>query len=282
MDLQTKQERVFSFEFFPARTEEGKRKLRATWKRLSDLHPRYFSVTFGAGGSTREGTMETVLEIQGQSGIDAAPHVSCIGSTRAGIRALLEQYKAADIRRLVALRGDIPSGLVEAGEFRFANELVEFIRAETGDYFHIEVAAYPEFHPEAAGADADLRNFARKVKAGADGAITQYFFNIDAYLRFVESCQRAGLEVPIVPGIMPISNYVQLARFSEKCGAEIPRWLAGRLEAFGDDLAALRVFGTDVVTELCSRLLEAGAPGLHFYTLNRAETTVSIWRNLGI
>jgi methylenetetrahydrofolate reductase (NADPH) len=271
---------TFSFEFFPPRTEQGAEKLRQTWAQLARLEPRFFSVTFGAGGSTREHTFETVLEIQRDSGIEAAPHLSCIGSTRENIRQILEQYRANGIRRLVALRGDLPSGTRSAGEFRYANELIEFIRAQTGDHFTIEVACYPEFHPQADNAEADLVNFKRKVDAGADAAITQYFYNSDAYFRFVDACERQGVDLPIVPGIMPITNYKQLARFSDACGAEIPRWLRKRLEAFADDRESIVAFGIDFVSELCQRLLDAGSPGLHFYTMNQAPVVDAIWANL--
>jgi methylenetetrahydrofolate reductase (NADPH) len=239
-------------------------------------------VTFGAGGSTQDRTFDTVREIKQETGIDVAPHLSCIGSTKDNIRQILSNYKAQGIRHIVALRGDMPSGMREAGEFRYANELVAFIRAETGDHFFIEVAAYPEFHPQAANAQADLLNFKRKVEAGADGAMTQYFYNPDAYFRFVENCEKLGLELPIVPGIMPITNYVQLARFSDACGAEIPRWIRKRLEGFGDDLKSLRAFGMDVTTKLCSDLLAGGAPGLHFYTMNQAGPTKTLWQELGL
>lgn len=282
MDTQRASSRVFSFEFYPPKTQAGREKLRATWRRLAVLKPRFFSVTFGAGGSTRDRTLETVQEIQTESDIEAAPHISCIDSTRGGIRDMLQAYRRAGIRHLVALRGDLPSGTVEVGEFRYANELVAFIREETGRHFHIEVAAYPEFHPQSQSASADLRNFKRKVQAGADSAITQYFYNPDAYARFIDSCEKLGLDLPIVPGIMPITNHVQLARFSAACGAEIPRWLGKRLEEFRDDMASLRAFGVDVVTSLCTRLLEMGAPGLHFYTLNKAEATLAVWANLGL
>jgi len=214
--------------------------------------------------------------------VDTAPHLSCIGSSRGQIRSLLQHYREQGIHRIVALRGDMPSGMRDQGEFRYANELVAFIRAETGTHFHIEVAAYPEFHPQAPNADSDLRNFKRKVEAGANAAITQYFFNADAYFSFVESCERMGVDIPIVPGIMPITNHTQLARFSDACGAEIPRWVRKRLEGFGDDLPSIRAFGLEVVTRLCSRLLEQGAPGLHFYTMNQAAPTLKIWRNLGL
>nr|VFK03646.1 MAG: 5,10-methylenetetrahydrofolate reductase (NAD(P)) [Candidatus Kentron sp. H]VFK03803.1 MAG: 5,10-methylenetetrahydrofolate reductase (NAD(P)) [Candidatus Kentron sp. H]VFK07129.1 MAG: 5,10-methylenetetrahydrofolate reductase (NAD(P)) [Candidatus Kentron sp. H] len=282
MNIQRSDTRVFSFEFFPPQTPEGQNNFRATWQRLSELNPHFFSVTFGAGGSTQSGTLEAVIEIQRNSGIQTAPHISCIGSTRDKIRKILDSYLSVGIRRLVALRGDLLPGMDEAGEFRYANELVEFIRAETEDIFYIEVAAYPEVHPAALSAEIDLKNFKRKVQAGANGAITQYFYDLNAYLRFVENCQRVGVHVPIVPGIMPITNYTSLARFSERCGARIPRQLAEQLEGFGDDLDALRAFGIDVVTELCRQLLEAGVPGLHFYALNRAEPVMTIWKNLNL
>lgn len=273
--------RTFSFEFFPPKTPEGVEKLRATRRQLAQLKPRFFSVTFGAGGSTRERTLETVLEIQAEQH-QAAPHLSCIGSTRDNIRAILSEYQAHGISHIVALRGDLPSGTASTGEFGHANELVEFIRAETGDQFHIEVAAYPEVHPQARSARADLDNFRRKVEAGANAAITQYFFNLDAYLNFVDECEALGINIPIVPGIMPINNYSQLARFSDMCGAEIPRWLRLKLEAYGDDIASIRAYGLDFVTGLCDELLEAGAPGLHFYTLNQAGPTSTIWQRLGL
>ena len=274
--------RNFSFEFFPPKTGQAVANLRDTVDKLAKLKPNFCSVTFGAGGSTREKTFETVIEIQENTGIEAAPHISCIASTKENIREVLLAYLAKDIRHIVALRGDMPSGMMSAGEFRYANELVEFIRAVTGDHFHIEVAAYPEVHPQATNAETDLRNFKRKVDAGADTAITQYFYNPDAYFRFVGDCEKLGINLPIVPGIMPITNYTQLSRFSEACGAEIPRWIRKRLEAFGDDRPSIRAFGVEVVTELCQRLLERGAPGLHFYTLNQAEACLAIWENLGL
>ena len=273
--------KIFSFEFFPPQTPEGMEKLRATRKQLAQLQPKFFSVTFGAGGSTRDRTLETVLEIQAE-GHPAAPHLSCIGSTSDNIRAMLQKYRDSGIRHIVALRGDLPSGMAQAGEFRFANELVAFIRKEFGDAFHIEVAAYPEYHPQARSAQEDLQNFKRKVEAGADSAITQYFYNADAYFSFVESCEAAGIRIPIVPGIMPINKFAQLARFSDACGAEIPRWIRKKLEGYGDDSASIRAFGLDVVTDLCDRLLKAGAPGLHFYTLNSAGLTTTIWQRLGL
>ena len=246
------------------------------------LKPRFFSVTFGAGGSTRENTLETVLEIQRESGCMAAPHLSCIGSTRSQIREILHTYMENGIDRIVALRGDIPSGMRSIGELRYANELVEFIRQETGDHFHIEVAAYPEFHPQATNAFTDLQYFEQKVKAGANSAITQYFYNPDAYYRFIESCNSSKIDIPVVPGIMPIVNFTQLARFSDTCGAEIPRWLRKRLESYGDDRNAIREFGIEVCTKLCEDLLQQGAPGLHIYTMNLATPTIAIWKNLGL
>ena len=281
MQSQKKHPRAFSFEFFPPKTPEGMEKLRATWKQLAQLKPKFFSCTYGAGGSTRDRTLETVLDI-GSAGHTAAPHISCVGATRADIAATLDLYKANGIRHIVALRGDLPSGAASAGELRHASELVAFIREETGDHFNVEVACYPEFHPQARSPLDDLRNFKRKLDAGANSAITQYFFNADSYFRFVDDCEALGITVPIVPGIMPIGNFSQLARFSDACGAEIPRWLRLKLQSFGDDLASIRSLGLDVVTELCDRLLSAGAPGLHFYTMNRAGLTSTIWQRLGI
>jgi methylenetetrahydrofolate reductase (NADPH) len=272
-------QRTFSLELFPPQTPEGIAKLRATRAQLAQLKPKFFSVTFGAGGSTRDRTLDTVLEIQAE-GQQAAPHLSCIGSTQESIRAILEQYRAHGIRRLVALRGDLPSGMAEPGNFRYANELVEFIRAETGDWFHIEVAAYPEYHPQAKSPRDDLLAFKRKVDAGANSAITQYFYNVDAYAHFVEACQALGVNIPIVPGIMPIASYSSLARFSDNCGAEIPRWIRKKLESYGDDTASIRAFGLDVVGELCEKLLANGAPGLHFYTLNQGGLTSRLWQRL--
>jgi methylenetetrahydrofolate reductase (NADPH) len=271
----------FSMEFFPPQTADGVEKLRVARRQLAQLHPEYFSVTFGAGGSTRERTFGTVLEIR-QEGHEAAPHISCVASSRASIRDMLHQYKQAGIKRVVALRGDTPSGMVEAGEFRYANELVAFIRAEFGDAYHIEVAAYPEYHPQAKSAQNDLANFKRKVEAGANSAITQYFYNADAYFAFIDECRAVGIDLPIVPGIMPIGRFSQLARFSDACGAEIPRWIREKLQGFGDDTASIRSFGLDVVTALCDRLLRGGAPGLHFYTLNQAALTTTIWQRLGL
>ena len=270
-----------SIEFFPPQTPEGVEKLRAVREKLAVLKPAFFSVTFGAGGSTRERTFSVVKEIAAE-GFDAAPHLSCVGSTRQNIRDILNDYRSAGIRRIVALRGDLPSGTAEAGEFRYANELVEFIRKETGDHFHLEVAAYPEWHPQARFPSDDLTNFVRKVKAGADSAITQYFYNADAYFHFVDEVRARGVDIPIVPGIMPIASFSKLARFSDACGAELPRWMRRKFEGLGDDTDAIRAFGLDVVTELCERLLAGGAPGLHFYSMNQSALTLEICKRLGL
>jgi methylenetetrahydrofolate reductase (NADPH) len=272
---------TFSLELFPPKTDAGMEKLHTTVHKLNEVKPLFFSVTYGAGGSTRDRTLETVNWLC-SAGIETAPHLSCIGLHKEEIRGLLQHYKSQGIKRLVALRGDMPSGMGDSGDFPYANELVEFIRAETGDQFQLEVAAYPEFHPQAANAKTDLQNFKRKVEAGANGAITQYFYNADAYFNFIDSCEQMGLNIPVVPGIMPINNYQQLARFSDACGAEIPRWLRKRLEGYGDDLESIRAFGLEVVTDMCRRLLEQGAPGLHFYTMNQAELTLALWENLGL
>lgn len=265
-----------SVEFFPPKTPEGAAKLRLVRDQLAkEMKPNFFSVTFGAGGSTQEGTMATVREIH-EAGLQAAPHLSCVGSSRENIRDLLKQYQSIGIRRIVALRGDLPSGMGQYGEFHHANELVSFIREEMGNWFHLEVAAYPEMHPQSKSAQDDLKNFANKVKAGANSAITQYFFNPDAYFRFVDDVKKLGVSVPIVPGIMPITNSSQLIRFSDACGAEIPRWVRLRLESFGDDIASIKSFGLDVVSDLCQRLVEGGAPGLHFYSLNQTEPTLQL------
>jgi methylenetetrahydrofolate reductase (NADPH) len=269
----------FSIEFYPPKTAEGADKLRVARAKLAALNPKYFSVTFGAGGSTQQGTLDTVLEIINE-GHAAAPHLSCVGGSRESIRAILKQFQGHGIKRLVALRGDLPSGYGGGGELRYASELVEFIRAETGDWFHIEVAAYPEMHPQARSPQDDLQNFARKVKAGANAAITQYFYNADAYFQFVDLARKEGVDVPIVAGIMPITNYTQLMRFSDMCGAEIPRWVRLKLASFGDDSASIKAFGLDVVTELCQRLLAGGAPGLHFYSMNQAGPTSALWQRL--
>ncbi len=269
-----------SIEFFPPQTPEGVDKLRVVRAELAKLNPVFFSVTYGAGGSTRERTFSVVKEIAAE-GFDAAPHLSCIGSTRDSIREILGEYKAAGIRRIVALRGDLPSGMAETGEFRYANELVEFIRAETGDRFSIEVAAYPEWHPQAKSPKDDLDAFARKVKAGANSAITQYFYNADAYFHFVDEAKALGVDIPIVPGIMPIVGFTKLARFSDACGADLPRWMRKKFESFGDDSDSIRAFGLDVVTDLCERLLKGGAPGLHFYSMNQSSLTTELCRRLG-
>jgi methylenetetrahydrofolate reductase (NADPH) len=281
MESQKRYKRCFSFEFFPPNTEEGAQKLAQTAKQLAQLQPEFFSVTYGAGGSTRERTLKAVLDLC-EAGHSAAPHISCIGSSRTSVRETLQEYKNHGIRHLVALRGDLPSGTATSGEFHYANELVAFIREEFASHFFIEVAAYPEYHPQSRSAQEDLQAFKRKVEAGSDSAITQYFFNSDAYFHFVDQCEAMGLEIPIVPGIMPIGRFSQLARFSDACGAEIPRWIRKKLEGYGDDTASIRAFGLDVVTDLCDRLLENGAPGLHFYTLNQAGLTSTIWQRLGL
>ena len=264
-----------SFEFFPPQTAEGISKLRVAREKLATLGPEFFSVTYGAGGSTRERTLEVVHDIH-REGHTVAPHLSCIGATQETTRELLQGYRDAGINRIVALRGDLPSGMAQAGEFRYANELVEFIRNETGDWFHIEVAAYPEWHPQANSPKDDLLAFKRKVDAGANSAITQFFFNFDAYAAFVDAVRDMGIDTPIVPGIMPIGSFSKLARFADASGAEIPRWLRKQFEGYGDDVASIRALGLDVVTDLCEQLLATGAPSLHFYTLNQAELTTEI------
>jgi len=269
-----------SFEFYPPKTDEQRAQLRRTASRLRSHAPDYVSVTFGAGGSTLSYTPQTVRELREEHALDAAPHVSCVGGTRDEIRALLTQYQAMGCRRIVALRGDLPSGMASYGDFRYASELVEFIRHDFDGYFHIEVACYPEMHPQAGDAHADIRHFAAKVNAGADGAITQYFYNPDAYFRFVDEARRHGVAVPIVPGIMPIAQYSQLRRFSELCGAEIPRWIGKRLEAYRDDVESIRAFGAEVVADLCRKLVAGGAPALHFYTLNLAKPTLAVLEQL--
>ncbi len=272
-----------SFEFFPAKTEAGQAKLLDTARELARYQPDFFSCTYGAGGSTRDRTLDTVLQLDRETGIPAAPHLSCVGDSKAELRQLLDHYRQAGIRRIVALRGDLPSGMgLASGELRYANELVEFIRQETGDHFHIEVAAYPEMHPQARNFEDDLCNFARKAGAGASSAITQYFFSADCYFHFVERITRLGVSIPVVPGIMPITNYSKLARFSDACGADIPRWIRKQLEAYGDDTGSIQAFGEQVITEMCERLLQGGAPGLHFYTLNQAAPSLAIWHNLGL
>ncbi|MBU3600083.1 methylenetetrahydrofolate reductase [NAD(P)H] [Polynucleobacter sp. 30F-ANTBAC] len=271
-----------SVEFFPSKTAEGAEKLRAVREQLATaLKPTFFSVTFGAGGSTQDGTFSAVKEIH-EAGQQAAPHLSCVGSSKEKVRELLAQYKNLGVSRIVALRGDLPSGMGQYGEFHHADELVQFIRAETDSHFHIEVAAYPEMHPQARSMIDDVQRFANKMKAGADSAITQYFFNSDAYFKFVDEAAKLGVDQPIVPGIMPITNCTQLLRFSDACGAEIPRWIRLRLQSFGDDTASIKAFGLDVVTDLCDQLMVAGAPGLHFYSLNQADPVIAIVKDLGL
>ncbi|HXK55177.1 MAG: methylenetetrahydrofolate reductase [NAD(P)H] [Gammaproteobacteria bacterium] len=279
MKSQKKYQRTFSFELFPPKTDTGMEKLKACVTNLQRLHPLYFSVTYGAGGSTQERTFETVDWLR-QAGVGTAPHLSCVGSSRDQVKHILTRYIDNGIDRIVALRGDMPSGMGEVGDFPHANDLVAFIRTETGDRFWIAVAAYPEFHPQAPDAATDLKNFKRKIEAGANEAITQYFYSADAYFHFVDDCESMGLDVPVVPGIMPILNFTQLARFSDACGAEIPRWIRRRMQGFGDDTKSIRAFGIDVVTEMCQRLLEQGAPGLHFYTMNQSEAVEQIWTSL--
>jgi methylenetetrahydrofolate reductase (NADPH) len=269
----------FSYEFYPPKTEEGAIHLHEVQKKLAALNPDFFSVTFGAGGSTRDKTFDTVIDIQNR-GTPAAPHLSCVASTKDNIRAILKSYEDRNVSRIVALRGDLPSGTISTGEFRYANELVEFIRNETGEHFQIYVAAYPEVHPQATSAAEDFKNFMRKVGAGANYAITQYFYNADAYFYFLDLCQKNNISIPIIPGIMPITQYAQLFRFSEMCGADIPRWLRKRLEDFGDDRPSIQTFGLEVVSELCQRLLDGGAPGLHFYTMNQSAPTLGIIERL--
>ncbi|OYT92789.1 MAG: methylenetetrahydrofolate reductase [NAD(P)H] [Burkholderiales bacterium PBB3] len=270
-----------SLEFFPPKTVEGADKLRVVRQKLYALRPEFCSVTFGAGGSTQEGTFNTVRDILGE-GVPAASHFSCVGATKTTVRAQLATLKAMGVKRLVALRGDLPSGYGAGGEFHYASDLVAFIRAETGDDFFIEVAAYPEVHPQAKSPASDLQAFAAKVRAGANSAITQYFYNSDAYFRFVEDIESMGLDVPVIPGIMPIGSSTQLMRFSDACGAEIPRWIRLRLQSFGDDVASIKSFGLDVVTDLCEQLRAGGAPGLHFYTMNQSAATLSLCERLGL
>jgi methylenetetrahydrofolate reductase (NADPH) len=273
---------TFSIEFFPPKGPKGAARLDAARARLAGLDPTFFSVTFGANGSTRSGTLVTAKRSMAATGIPVAPHLSCIEGTRESISQLLDAYQAAGANRVVALRGDLPVGLDRPGVFNYASELVAFIKARHGDDFHIEVGAYPEFHPQAVSPDADIDHFVRKVEAGADSAMTQYFYNADAYFRFVDTVAARGVDVPIVPGIMPITDFAQIARFSDLCGAEIPRWIRKPMEAFGNDTASVRAFGHDVVARLCEQLLAGGAPGLHFYSLNKAEPTCALWRELGL
>jgi methylenetetrahydrofolate reductase (NADPH) len=275
----------FSFELFPPRTPAGWSNLPRLIGELAAVQPAFFSVTYGAGGSDQNGTYDTLIKVIEQTGIEAAPHLTCIGSTRANIAALLAQYKSAGVRRIVALRGDLPATAMSnaaPGEFRYANELVSFIRETHGEHFLLEVAAYPEMHPQAANPQADFDAYVRKVRAGASGAVTQYFFNADCYFDFVEQSAKAGLSIPVVPGLMPIVNTTQLLRFSAACGAEVPRWIKLRLEQYGEDKASVQAFGLEVVTKLGEHLLKGGAPGLHFYTLNQSEPTLNLWRNLGL
>lgn len=276
---------TISCEFFPPKTEKGIATMRKVRQNLTPLNPEFYSVTFGAGGSTQDNTLDAVVDIQqakAATGIDAAPHLSCVGSTASRIRDMLTTYRSHGIHRLVALRGDLPSGMCAPGDFRYANELVDFIRKETGDFFTIEVAAYPEVHPQAASAEKDLQNFKRKVDAGANSALTQYFYNIDSYLYFVDRCHDNGIVIPIIPGIMPINNFSQLARFSEGCGAEIPRWLRKRLEEFQDDTESMQEFTLDFLTDFTQKLIDVDVPGLHFYTMNRTEPTLTICKRLGL
>lgn len=275
----------FSFELFPPRTPEGAARLPAVIGELAAVRPDYFSITYGAGGSDQEGTYETLVKVVEQTGVEAAPHLTCVGSTRTHIAALLERYRAAGVKRIVALRGDLPATALSPsapGEFHYANELVSFIRAQHGDAFKIEVAAYPEMHPQAANPAADFENFRRKVEAGADAALTQLFYNADAYFDFMERCVKAGITIPIVPGIMPITSFANTVRFCGGCGADLPRWVRLRLEELQDDKPGLVEFGLSVVTRLCETLLRGGAPGLHFYTINQAGPTLRLWRNLGL
>ncbi len=282
MQTQYKRPKVFSVELFPPKTPAGEENLAEALGPLAVLEPAFFSVTFGAGGTTRSGTIETMTKTMTETGIEVAPHLSCIEGTRESIGDFLDLYKDAGVRRIVALRGDLPDDIHSPGVFSSAKELVGFIRELTGDYFHIEVGCYPEFHPEAESASADLAYFRDKVEAGADSAMTQYFFNADSYFYFVDEVERIGVDIPIVPGIMPLGNYPQIARFSAVCGAEIPLWLKKRMETYSDDAESQRKLGIEFITDLCQRLLDGGAPGLHFYSLNRAEPTSTIWRDLGL
>lgn len=280
MKSQKRYPQSLSLECFPPRTDEGSAKLNQVISELSPLRPEYISVTYGAGGTTQEKTLETVKHIQQNTAFNAVPHLTCIGATQASIRELLNLYKTLGVTRIVALRGDMPSGMMDPGEFKYAADLIAFIRAETGNHFALEVAAYPETHPQARNCDQGIKYFKHKVDQGADAAITQYFFNADSYFYFIDNCEKAGIDLPIVPGIMPITNYEQLIRFSAMCGAEVPRWLKCRLESFEDDTDGLKAFGEDYVTRMCQRLLDEGAPGLHFYSMNKTEPTRSIVRQL--
>ncbi|MBL1259478.1 MAG: methylenetetrahydrofolate reductase [NAD(P)H] [Thiotrichaceae bacterium] len=273
---------AFSFECFPAKTEAGKATLLNTSHQLAKVNPCFFSVTYGAGGSTRERTLAAVDEINTATSIEVAPHIACIGASKDEMTSLLEYYKQRSIRHIIVLRGDTPSGLRDFGDFNYAIDLINFIREQYDDYFFIEVAAYPETHPLATNAQTDIENLQQKFECGADAALTQYFYNPDAFFRFIDECEKLGMDQPIVPGIMPITNYHQLARFSAMCGVEIPRWIRLRLEAYGDDLVSIRAFGEEVVSQLCEQLLAGGAAGLHFYTMNQSAPTLAIWNNLGL
>ncbi|MBN2646385.1 MAG: methylenetetrahydrofolate reductase [NAD(P)H] [Thiotrichales bacterium] len=280
MQSQKKYAQKLSLEFFPPRTDQGMEKLKTVIKEIGAMQPEYMSVTYGAGGSTQEKTLETVRFIQTQTEFQAAPHLTCIGATQESVMALLEQYDALGVKRIVALRGDLPSGMMDPGEFKYASDLIAFIRQQKGDTFHLEIAAYPETHPQARNCAIGLKWFKHKVDQGADSAITQYFYNFDSYRYFIDNCEKHGIDLPIIPGIMPITNYENLLRFSQSCGAEVPRWLRCRLESFEDDKEGLLAFGRDVVTELCQQLLDAGAPGLHFYSMNNTEPTLQIAQSL--
>ncbi len=282
MSAQAKFEKKFSFEFFPPRSDDTQRVLNEAQQHLGSLGPDFFSVTYGAGGSDREKTLETAISVRDNTSIPVAPHISCINSNRDEIAGVLDQYQELEFKHLVVIRGDRAEEGENIGDFNFASELVEFIRSRTGDYFEIDVACYPEFHPESINARTELENFKKKVDAGANGAITQYFYNPGAYFRFIEDCEKLSIDLPIVPGIMPITNRDQLVRFSQSCGAEIPRWILTRLESYGDDLESIRNFGLDVVSQLCQALLDFGAPGLHIYSMNRHAAGEKIWQNLGI
>jgi len=276
MQSQQKYRQILSLEFFPPRTEKGMEKLKTVAQELGAMRPLYMSVTYGAGGTTQEKTMETVRYIQTQTNFNAVPHLTCIGATEESVMALLNEYEAMGIKRILALRGDLPSGMMDPGEFKYASDLVAFIREQKGDTFKLEVAAYPETHPQARNCDIGIKWFKHKVEQGADAAVTQYFYNFDSYRYFVDNCEKNGIDLPITPGIMPITNYDNLIRFSQGCGAEVPRWLKCRLESFEDDQESLMAFGRDVVTELSQKLLDAGAPGIHFYSMNKTEPTLEI------
>ena len=281
MKTQQKLKQQFSCEFFPPKTEKGMQNLFNTAEIFKqEINPEFFSVTFGAGGSTRETTFNAVTKIQQSTGCDVAPHLSCIGSSKQQLKDILDDYKQQDINRIVTLRGDMPSGTISQSDFNYANELISFIRENYENQFHLEVAAYPEVHPQADNANKDLLNFVNKVNAGADSAITQYFYNIDSYFYFIDSCEKAGIDIPIVPGIMPITNFSNLARFSNMCGAEIPQWLRKKLESYADDVDAIKDFGAEFVSDMCNKLLDMGAPGLHFYSMNQSEATLRIWNNI--